>query len=303
MNFQILKQYLCLIALFIATIYLPAASEECITDLTSFVLYNSSFPLRTKISHLEGLLSLNSGDGPLTSRLLKLNSEPIELINQEQQILFVNRNKRFKVTQVQGGHENEGIYAFSDDSDNFIIKIFPKNTNNPIELLLNSYYAELIGGAKVYGFGQTLDGRYYVQQTHLFKGKTTTTLKSMLKNWQQGNIPLDLPLDYVDDLALKLGALIVKAFEEKITPHDPDLIFSLEGPGVAWIDSARWSRYDPLELIRITIHQRIIFVLGLIDSNLYYPLLQGILVATSASLKLGPDDKKMIITTALSLIK
>ncbi|MBL6991080.1 MAG: hypothetical protein ISR65_14940 [Bacteriovoracaceae bacterium] len=292
--------YLYILVLLFPKLILADNDLLCIEDLTAFGVFNARFTLRSKIEHLEELLSSQDPSVSLQSKFFRLNSAPIELLNYNRQILFINDNKLLFVERIIDGAENEGIYTFVDHGVAYLIKVFPKDTSNPHELLLNAYYAELIGGASVHGFGQLLDGRFYIQQSHLFAKEKTITLKNLFRKFQKGEV-LEFTYQYIDKIAMKFGKIVVRAFEEKITLNDPDVIFSLDSPNLAWIDSDKWGRSDPFESVVYSLTERVLQALGVIGSKLYYPFLAGILDAVKVSNKLTNEEKTIIHTILFSM--
>lgn len=269
------------------------ASLYCPTDLIPFEEYNKKLALRTKITHLEGLESLGEGGTFLKSRYFSFTGEPIEFVNNRRQIKFKNSNKLFSVTHNYGGKQNDGIITYKENGEAFLIKIFNKDENNPLEQLLKAYYAELIGGAKVHGFGQFPDGRFYIKQSHLFYGDDTETLKGIFLKFTTGN-PMDLSIEFRDKVSDKIAYLIVRALEEKIAPDDPDFIFSLNRNDAAWIDSGEWVRGHSFEFIVSLIYTKVIYATGVTNINFYFQILDSLMHTANKSKKLTDIEKKKI---------
>ena len=151
------------------------------------------------------------------------------------------------------GHRNAGIYFFKRGDSPRVLKTFDAQMDNPrtalmsfIRALEGASLGEQLGAPKIFQFGRTSDGKYYIEMEQAFPNESSSTVKEWFSGWNKpghGLETFEASVERTEKVFRKMAELEIEALSRNVSPSDPDYLVNDAGE-VRWIDSHNWVRSD-----------------------------------------------------------
>jgi len=151
------------------------------------------------------------------------------------------------------GHRNDGIYFFKRQDSPRVLKTFDPELENDRFALMSFMRAmegaslgERLGGPRVFQFGRTSKGQYYIEMERIFPEGNPCTVKEWFSGWNKagsGMEKIEPSQEKKEIVFRRMAELEIEALSKNIAPNDPDFLVSESGE-VRWIDSHNWTRWD-----------------------------------------------------------